>query len=143
MFICDTGPRFGSIVKAMEDSVSTILREIKKIYCKLENFDDRIQTLECSQIYMDEKDLIGSSQVRTGLDPIRKDIFDLKTELKKFDLKCKNNFSEIKSGNEKTSKRLNKIHKEIQAVREVVREEKTEREEVVSEVTAQVRVRLG
>ena len=76
----------------MEDSVSTILSEIKKIYCKLENFDDRIQTLECSKIYMDEKDLIGSSQIRTGLDPLRKDIFDLKTELKKFDLKCKNNF---------------------------------------------------
>ena len=114
-------------LKIFENSLS-------KMFDKFEYLDNRLQTLECSLMHMDEKDLKASSEIKSGLNPLRSDIMELKTGIREVEVLNQSRDAEIRKESEKTAKKIKNINKEIENVALLVKEEKYTREQEIKEV---------
>ena len=134
-------------LKKFDEKLSIIENNQLKISAKFEYLDDRLKTLECNSIHMDEKDLKASSEIKSGLNPIRNEIFTLKTSIRQTEVSNQTQNENIKRENEKNLKRIKSINKEIENVFNFVKEEKEVREkemkEVKENILLQVKNNLG
>ena len=73
-------------LKLFDGKLSVIEDNQTKISRKFEYLDDRLKTLECNSMHMDEKDLKASSEIKSGLNPLRNEIFALKTNIRQIEI---------------------------------------------------------
>ena len=91
--------------KLLEEKLENVEAIQKKMLAKCDYLDDRLRTQECNSIHMEEKDLKASSKIKSGLDPMRDDIFTLKTCIRQIQISIETQKVELKKNEEKNFKR--------------------------------------
>ena len=120
-------------LKNFDEKLSIIESNQLRITTKFDYLDNRLQTLECSFIHMDEKDLKASSEIKSGLNPIRSDIMELKTNIRQVEVLNQARDGEIKKELEKNAKKFKTINKEIEHIAVLATEEKNVREREIAD----------
>ena len=92
-----------SEIQAFTQRLLMIEANNEKVFAKLENMDDRLRTIECNFIHMDERDMKSSSEIKSGLNPIRNDLFSLKTEFRNMEVTHLSSNQEQKKESDKLS----------------------------------------
>ena len=91
--------------KLLDEKLENVEAIQTKLLAKCEYLDDRLRTQECNSIHMEEKDLKASSEIKSGLNPLRDDIFALKTCIRQIESLIEAQTVELRKNEEKNLKR--------------------------------------